>query len=285
MKLLTKTAIYYLAMTLVLFAGGGIVFYFSLQSIINDSITERIYEMKEQVISFAKENDTLPVQSPIGFFAVAFKETASPMREKLQDTVLPDEDDEPKPFRTLVFPVKAGVKNYSASITRELVESDELIESIGYSLSILTGIVFVVLFFLNWRLSKNMWKPFYKTLDELKHFDLNKRKMLDLPDVKTSEFRILNEEIQKMITKIQQDYQNLKEFTENASHEIQTPLAIMRSKLELMIQSENLSEEQMKPLQDIYESLNRLSKLNQSLLLLAKIENRQFSEEQKIDLK
>ena len=285
MKLLTKTGIYYLALTLFLFVGGGIVFYFSLQTIINDSITERLYEIKEQVNTFTKKNDSLPVQSPIGFYPVEYKEVQNSFSEKLQDTILPDEDNEPKPFRTLTFPVKAGKKNYSAKVVRELIESDELIESIGYSLAILTGILLVLLLITNWSLSKNLWKPFYKTLDELKKFDLNKREKINFPEVKTSEFKILNDEIKKMTDKIQNDYQNLKEFTENASHEIQTPLAIIRSKLELMIQSENLPDEQIKSIQEIYESVNRLSKLNQSLLLLAKIENRQFNEEQKVDLK
>ena len=199
--------------------------------------------------------------------------------------MIADEDEELQPYRTLTFSAKAGEKFYSASISRPLVESDDLIESIAYSLSILTGILLLVLFLLNWFLSKKMWKPFYKTLDELKKFDLNKKEIMILPQVKISEFKILNEEIKKMTDKIQKDYKNLKEFTENASHEIQTPLAIIRSKLELMIQSENLPEEQIKSIREIYESVNRLSKLNQSLLLLAKIENRQFHQEQIIDLK
>jgi signal transduction histidine kinase len=241
--------------------------------------------MKDRVVSYAKTHDSLPVQSPVGFYAVEYKEVPVLLKEKMQDTILPDEDDEPKLFRTLTFPVKAGEKKYSAKITRELVESDELIESIGYSLSILTGVVLVVLLLMNWLLSKKLWKPFYRSLDELKKFDLNKRQSLNLPAVKTSEFKIFNEEIVKMAEKIKSDYQNLKEFTENASHEIQTPLAIIRSKLELMIQSENLPEEQVKSIREIYESVNRLSKLNQSLLLLAKIENRQFGEEQIFDLK
>jgi signal transduction histidine kinase len=92
-------------------------------------------------------------------------------------------------------------------------------------------------------------------LPELKiinEFELNKKEMLHFSPVKISEFRVLNEELQKMTHRIQQDYQNLKEFTENASHEIQTPLAIMQSKLELMIQWENLSPDQMKLLKDMY---------------------------------
>ena len=286
MKLLTKTGIYYLIITLILFAAGGTIFYFSLKSIINESITEHIYQVKDQVNHYVQKNKMIPPESPIGIYKAIFSEENLPVKESLRDTLLPDEEDEElEPYRVLSFPVKAGGKNYSASIIRPLVESDDLIESIAYSLSILTGILLGVLFLLNWFLSKTMWKPFYETLEALKKFDLGKKEKMNLDSVNTSEFRMLNEAIEKMTEKIQQDYQNLKEFTENASHEIQTPLAIIRSKLELMIQSENLPDEQIKSIQSIYESVNRLSKLNQSLLLLTKIENRQFHNEQNIDLK
>ena len=72
--------------------------------------------------------------------------------------------------------------------------------------------------------------------------------------------------------------------SENASHEIQTPLAIIKSKIELLIQSENLTKEHMKQLQDIYSATGRLSKLNQFLLLITKIENLQFNSTKTIDL-
>ncbi len=285
MKLLTKTGIYYLIITLLLFAVGGTIFYFSLRNIINESITERIYDIRSRVLSYAEKTGSLPPESPLEMYKVIFIQSPLSVKENLQDTIMTDEDNELEPFRKLTFSIQSSGINYIAVITKPLVESDDLTESIAYSLSILTGILLVVLLLLNWWLSKNLWKPFYKTLDELKRFDLNKKEGMNLPVVKTSEFRILNDEIRKMTEKIKQDYQSLKEFTENASHEIQTPLAIIRSKLELMIQSENIPQEQMKMIQDIYESTNRLSKLNQSLLLLAKIENRQFHETQNVDLK
>ncbi|HEY4798269.1 MAG TPA: HAMP domain-containing sensor histidine kinase [Bacteroidia bacterium] len=287
MKLLTKTGIYYFIITLILFAAGGTIFYFSLRNIINGSITEHIYDIKNKVASYVKKTGSLPSESPIDIYKVEFSPILNkvPAAETLRDTILEDEDGEMEPFRVLLFLVQVEGKNYSARISRQLMESDDLIESIAYSLSILTGILLTVLFLLNWWFSKNLWKPFYHTLDELKRFDLNKKEHVKLPSVNISEFRILNEEIRKMTGKIQQDYQNLKEFTENASHEIQTPLAIIRSKAELMIQSDNIPAEQQKLIQDIYESTNRLSKLNQSLLLLAKIENQQFHETQTVNLK
>ena len=285
-KYTAKTGIYYLTITLALFAIGGSIFYFSLQNIINDAVSEHLFDVKEQIQSYAKEKGEIPKESPIGTDKIIFTPVDQPLKQEMRDTILYDRgDEEYLPFRTLIFSVKAGEINYKVSITKPLIESDDLIESIATSLSELAGILLVVLILLNWWLSKKMWQPFYKTLDALRKFDVSKKEMMQFSPVKTSEFKMLNTEIEKMTKKIQHDYRNLKEFTENASHEIQTPIAIMRSKLELMIQSENIPKEQIKSIQEIYESVNRLSKLNQSLLLLAKIENRQFDEMQTIDLK
>ncbi len=86
-----------------------------------------------------------------------------------------------------------------------------------------------------------------------------------------------------MTERIKKDYSNIKEYTENASHELQTPLAIINSKMELLLQSQNFDEKQLKAIADAYEASNRLSKLNKTLLLLAKIENRQFPESKTVN--
>jgi signal transduction histidine kinase len=176
-------------------------------------------------------------------------------------------------------------RDYDISIRKSYLESDELVDGIIVAVSLMFGMLLIGFFAGNFFVSKNLWKPFYKTLASLENYDLNKKNILDFDLVFTQEFKQLNNALNRMTKKIQTDYQNLKEFTENASHEIQTPLAIIHSKLELMIQAEDISAEQMKQVQEIYESTNRLSKLNQSLLLLAKIENRQFSEIQVVNFK
>ena len=88
-----------------------------------------------------------------------------------------------------------------------------------------------------------------------------------------------------MTDRINSDYLNLKEYTENASHEIQNPLAIINSKMELLLQSGNLDENQYKAVVDAYEASNRISRLNSTLILLAKIENRQFPESHDVNIK
>src|SRR5690606_7047756 len=96
------------------------------------------------------------------------------------------------------------------------------------------------------------------------------------------EFALLNERIKKLLSTTQQSYSIQKQFIENASHELQTPLAIAMNKLELLFEDETLSDRQAEQLQQALENLERLARLNRSLLLISKIENDQFSTFEKV---
>ena len=126
--------------------------------------------------------------------------------------------------------------------------------------------------------------PFNKTLENLRNFDIGRDASLALTATKISEFRLLNKTLDRMAKKMRRDFINLKEFNENASHEIQTPLAIIKSKLELLIQGEGLNEEQMGMINSVYEAATRMSRLNQGLLLISKIDNNQFHHTEQVDL-
>ena len=117
----------------------------------------------------------------------------------------------------------------------------------------------------------------------LKTWKLSENKQVRFEKTGISEFDQLNRTLQEMIEKMQADFVNLREFTENASHEIQTPLAIIRSKLEMMLNDPALSSNQHLQLHEIFETADRLSKMNNTLLLLSKIENRQFIEKSDLD--
>jgi signal transduction histidine kinase len=136
----------------------------------------------------------------------------------------------------------------------------------------------IVSLFINRILLKNLWKPFYGTLDIIKNFRVDKKQTLHFQSTRIDEFSFMNNTLEKATNQAKKDYLSLKEFTENASHEMQTPLAIIRSKLDLFIQHENLSEDQSKTMQSTYNAVEKLARLNQSLLLLAKIENNQYAE-------
>ena len=280
MKLITKTTFYYLVLSLALFVAGGILFYYSINKILDEEINEQLGIEKETLLAYIKEKKELPPSSPLTDGIVSFDPVNNSVKEIFKDTVLLSPlKDEMLPYRQLIFPVKIKEQEYTATITKPLFEKDDLVDTILISFGILGLVLLVVLFFANRWLSTQLWKTFYHTLEKLRKYDLNKNEPLQLVATSTEEFSQLNSEIKKMTEKIQAQYRSLKEFSENASHEIQTPLAIIRNKLELILQSENLPPQEIKMIQEAFETTNRLSKLNQSLLLLAKIENRQFKDE------
>lgn len=88
----------------------------------------------------------------------------------------------------------------------------------------------------------------------------------------------------KLMSKDIERFQAQKEFTENASHELQTPLAIFQAKLELLLQQPGLTNGQAEIIQDLFQMTSRLSRLNRNLLLLAKIDNKQFDSRERIRL-
>lgn len=133
-------------------------------------------------------------------------------------------------------------------------------------------------------ISKRLWQPFDKTLQAIESFRLETGTIPLLPDSKIKEFTRLNTVLNKLMADSLKSYRTQKEFTENASHELQTPLAVFQSKLDILLQQPDITEEQATIIQDLYHINNRLSRLNRNLLLLAKMENNQFSRTESVDV-
>ncbi len=133
-------------------------------------------------------------------------------------------------------------------------------------------------------ISRKMWTPFDKTLDKLETFNLENGNIPALPASDVREFNRLNASLHQLMHKCLDSYKVQKEFTENSSHELQTPLAIFQSKLDLLLQQKGLTENQAEIIQDLYQMTARLSHLNRNLLLLTKIDNAQFSKSESICL-
>jgi signal transduction histidine kinase len=124
-------------------------------------------------------------------------------------------------------------------------------------------------------ISKYILAPFKRTIRVIQSFDLKQKTPIRLPVTQTSEFRELNEFLQKMTEKAREDYQSLKEFTENTSHELQTPTAIIRGKLDLLMESD-IRDEQAILIAETQNALERLSRIHSSLTLLTKLENHEY---------
>jgi len=167
------------------------------------------------------------------------------------------------------------VKNqhYKFIITESRGSTEFLIQVISLITIVLAVMLVLIIFLTNRYILNDLWKPFHKTLAQLKSFSPSDNKPLNLDDTKVDEFNELNGTVQVMASKVKNDFQHLKQFTEDASHEMQTPLAVITSKLDTLIQDEALKGEHFDQLHDIYAATSKLSRLNQSLLLLVKIEN------------
>jgi signal transduction histidine kinase len=144
-------------------------------------------------------------------------------------------------------------------------------------------LVFISTLLVNRLALKNTWKPFYQLLEFLDDFRLDDKTVPDLTETRIKEFRLLNNSVLKLLRTNVDMYAKQKHFIENASHELQTPLAIGLNKLELLAGDGDLSGEQVSKIGEIIESLRRLSGLSKSLLLLSKIENRQFISKEKVN--
>lgn len=287
MQLLNKTGRFYLLGLVGVMLVGGIIFYYLLIRSLNHFETENLLNSKDLVVDKLNKN---PAQNPDlmileGNLAILNNNYQGKDIEIFKDTTSFDKrENEIIPMRTLIFSFKNRKYHYLIRLSKSLIERDELREVIGRFIVILLVLFIIVLFWLNRIISRSVWMPFYEILTQTKSFKVIQTKPLNFTKSDISEFDDLQNVLQDLTQQISTDYHALKEFTENASHEIQTPLAIIRSKLENLIQSENLHEAEMKAIQTVYEAAGRLSKLNQSLLLLTKIDNQQFIKKEQINL-
>ncbi|HEY6083476.1 MAG TPA: HAMP domain-containing sensor histidine kinase, partial [Chitinophagaceae bacterium] len=181
-------------------------------------------------------------------------------------------------YRELSTLIMVAHHPYHLLLRVSLADIDDLAQGIVTTQVILLVALLAGLLLLNRWQSKKLWRPFYNTVSQLKKFELDKNPALQLDHTRIREFRDLNNAIIQLTDKSSRVYLQQKEFTENAAHEMQTPLAVFQTRLDLLLQSKNLNEEQAGLIQSLAVTTQRLSRLNTSLLLLAKIENRQFIE-------
>lgn len=185
-------------------------------------------------------------------------------------------------YRCLEKVVYVQHQPYLFTIQTNIEESHETMGMIAMITIFFFVVIVLGLLYLNRKLSSSVWQPFRSTLDQLKTFNLNSQSKIEFPVSDTMEFEELNQSLYKLIERNVSAYKMQKEFTENASHELQTPLAIIKNKLDLLLQDEDLTEKQYRIAEDMNKALTRSSRINKNLLLLAKIDNKQFDNSEKI---
>ncbi len=289
MKLASYTTSYLAALLLVVISVWAALFYFAMLDEIYDSIDDGLDNQKGLIIQKAAKDTALPNRLNFEEGGYSIKEintqTGLHFRDLYVDTSMymqNEKDFEPVRLLTTVF-VKDG-RYYQLQISTSMVEEDDLLAELLFSLLWLyLGLVATILL-LNTFLLKKIWKPFYFLLAQLKNFTLTQPGNIKVKETKVDEFSLLNKNVQKLLQKNIDTYNSQKQFIENASHELQTPLAISINKLEALAETADLSSAGAGLLYSALENLQRLTRLNRSLLLLSRIENKQFTHEETFDV-
>ena len=281
-RLLNRTLLYYTLLAAFILALSAPFFYWMIEKLYVEDVDEAIQLRKKEFLinnlaslktsdiatwnSFNRDTRILP--------DTLLQKKDSIIQETFFDAMTPEWE----PYRVLYTSVAIQGRPYVLMIRLNLVESEDLIKTLAWLyLGVLLALLLVV-FFITLAISNRLWKSFVNTLQQIEQFNIEQNRQPVFAPTSIKEFQQLHSGLSKLINSNLRAYQIQKEFTQNAAHELQTPLAIFQTKLDLLLQDASLTGEQATILQSLYEAASRLTRITKNLLLLAKIENEQFVE-------
>lgn len=289
MKLLNKSLQYLSISIFLIVTIWSIIFYVNMLDEIHDSIDDGLENYKLLIIQKADDDATVLKKNYFDESNYAIRKISEPialaMKDRYVDTLMymQDEDDL-EPVRILTTAFENHGHFYELKIINSMVEEDDLIEDLFWSVFWLYFILVASIIIINNIVLRKLWKPFYNFLSQVTSFRLGRSK--ELPDITTDvkEFNSLKNAVNTLLQHSLETYEQQKQFIENASHELQTPLAVATSKLELLLEKGSIEASEAESLAQILAIIERLVRLNKSLLLLTKIENKQFFDRQSISI-
>lgn len=287
MRLIVKYNWYAISVMILVFVLSSIGSYFMIKSALTNELDISLLRVKSRIQKYADEYHKIPLVNSLDDEKISFEQTdkriAGQNFEMMQQYIR--EQNKLHISRRLVYGITINHQNYKVTITNPLEGTRHMITAV-FGITVITIFILIItILMMNRGVVTRLWSPFYQSIDQLRKFNISNPQKLHFPKTNIKEFNFLIENLQTTTTQAVESYRILKEFTENASHEIQTPLAIVRSQLDLLVQDEGLNKHQSEHLIIAYQALKRLSRLNQSLLLIAKIDNHQFQKTLHIDLK
>lgn len=290
MKLLHYTYRKLSLLLLLLMAVWGVLFYYAIIDEVMDETDDTLENYSEILINNALMDPSIldtegTLMSFYKFRPISEEEAEDYDEEFYDSTVYIESEDEDEPVRVLktAFRMPDG-QFYELELMISILERDDMVEAILWYLGALF-LLFLICTSIGTRLIlQNVFRPLHRLLNWLQQIQPGKElPVLDNP-TKIREFQQLGDAAVDMGNRSYKAYEEQKQFIENASHELQTPLAIVRGKVELLAESDSLTEQQMKELDEIYATLGRAVKLNKSLLLLSRIENGQYTESEDVSV-
>lgn len=285
---LRSLLLYALALVLI----GIPISFYSIKSFLKEEIDETLLLQKDQFLEHIKKFEylddletDLTVLDQLSYNITIMPDGATPNPTAFQTIYLYDSlGQEKRPFRQLSSGIEIKGRPYLLSVRMSLIDNDELVFAIGSVQALLIALLAGGLLAINRSLNKKLWKPFYKILERLKAYELDKSDRFQMEETDIVEFADLNRTATHLMERNRKIFLEQKEFIENASHELQTPLAVFQAKLDNLMQNPSMSESDAHAIADLEETAQRMTRLNKNLLLLSKIDNEQFDEIDEIEL-
>ncbi|MBO9616522.1 MAG: HAMP domain-containing histidine kinase [Dyadobacter sp.] len=289
MNLLNHTLKYLAFALLGIISVWAVIFYVNMLDEVYDSLDDGLDNYKMLIIEKAHADPATLRKTEFAEGNYEIREIdpgrAKHMKDVHKDTLMymPYEQDM-EPVRILTTSFHIDDKYYELKIISSMVEEDDLIEDLLYALIWLYVALVVSILVVNNLLLRKIWKPFYHLVGQLKSFRLGRNQQLNPAATNVKEFKVLNESVAALVQHALDTYNSQKQFIENASHELQTPVAISINRLELLVEKSGMTEADLETVGNVIQTLERLSRLNKSLLLLSKIENRQFEKAEPVSI-
>lgn len=291
MRLVYKIVLRISIAVIFLFGVWGVFFYYTILNEMNDELNDALEVYSDQIIKRTLAGRELPPKidgsNNVYYIEEVTKDYAQRVKAvSYRDSMIyiPDRREE-EPARVLRTVFRDREEHYyELTVYTPTIEKDDLLEAIFSGLAILYILLLLTLIAINiWVFHRSM-KPLYVLLEWVQNYQLGgDNEPLD-NETNVKEFQRLNNVLVRHIERSEKTYKEQKLFIGNASHEMQTPLAICLNRLEWLVNRPNMTEEQLSELLKVKQTLNYLVRLNKSLLFLSKIDNRQFPEHAIIDV-
>lgn len=277
---------------LLLFALWALVFYQTSQRRIYSRIDKLLTKQSDKIISRFMESDSIP-RSLSGTSGTMefFIEKVSPEYAQSHQALVFQTDEEyiddlldeetVREMRRLFN--KEGI-DYELTLTTQVFAWNDTLDFAIVSILTLALVLLIAIISIVSAIIISNMKPLYRLTGWLRTRKVNE----DIPQpdsrIKVQEFKEIEAAVLEASEKSKKIYEEQKRFIGNASHEIQTPIAVCRNRLELLAENTQLDENQLSEIEKTLSTLSYISRLNKSLLMLSKIENHQFKEDTQIDI-
>lgn len=275
-----------------LLAGWAVLFYLTMIDEINDEVDDSLENYAEMLVPRSLAGRELPAAYSGSNNGYYLHDVSAEYAEGRQHMVFSDEEifipekDEEEPARVLrtIFRDSGG-RYKELTVMTPTIEKDDLQEAILWWIVYLYLFLLLAILLVNVLVLHRTLRPLYALLRWFDSYTVGGKNAPLVNDTKVVEFRRLNEAANRYAERAESLFERQKQFIGNASHEMQTPLAICRNRLEMLVDDGSaLTEAQLGEILKVQGTLDYLVRLNRSLLLLSKIDNGQFPEAEEVDM-